>query len=51
MTCRMCMVTVVLSFMLTLLLLMFSGYLDDVNAVDVKHFDALVLDLSFRSWD
>ena len=45
------MVTVILSFVLTHLLLMFPGYIDDVNAVDVEHFDALGLDLSFRGWD
>ena len=51
MTCDLCMVTVILSFMLTRLLLLFSGYVDDVDAVDVEHFDALGLDLSFRGWD
>ena len=47
------MVTVVLSFMLTCLLLMFffSGYADDLSAADVEHFDALSHDLSFRGWD
>ena len=45
------MVTVVLSFMLTCLLLMFSGYVDDVSATAVEHFDALSHDLSFRGWD
>ena len=29
----------------------FSGYLDDVDVVSVKHFDALGFDHSFRGWD
>ena len=45
-----CLVTVVLSYMLTRLLLMFSGS-DDLSVADVEHYDALSHDLSFRGWD
>ena len=45
------MVTVVLSFMLTRLLLIFSGISDDLSAAVVEHYDALSHDLSFRGWD
>ena len=51
MICDVCMVTVILSFMLPAFCCCFSGYINDVAAVDVEHFDALGLNLSFRGWD
>ena len=46
MTCDVCM-----AFCLPAFCCYFSGYVDDVDAVDVEHFNALGLDLSFRGWD
>jgi len=53
MTCDLCVVTVVLSFVsLPPFSPMFSGDdYDDIDPVLAEHYDALGHDLSFRGWD
>ena len=54
MTCGMCLVAVVLSYIsIPLLSRGFSGIydFDDVDPVLVEHYDALGHDLNFRRWD